>query len=198
AHRVHHAIEKVEKIRVYGYYDADGVSYTPLMMETLQKLGAMRDVYIRNRYTEAYGPDVSVLHDAVNNGIFLHMTVHPRIAANHISDIANDIGLDVIITYHHEIQEHVPDAYAIIHPKCSPNYPFKELAGVGVAFKFAAHLLGYFPKQFLDIVAIGTIADMVPLLEEHRLLAHFGLQSLSKTKRPGLKALMQLCQINNP
>lgn len=198
AHRVHHAIEKGEKILVFGDYDADGVSSTTLMMETLQELGAICDFYIPNRFTEGYGPNESAFRDAVNNGFSLVITVDTGIAANHEIDIANDIGLDVIITDHHEIQEHVPDAYAIIHPKCSPNYPFKELAGVGVAFKFAAHLLGYFPKQFLDIVAIGTIADMVPLLEENRVLAHFGLQSLSKTKRPGLKALMQLCQINNP
>lgn len=198
AHRVHHAIKNGEKILVFGDYDADGVCSTTLMLETLQELGATCDFYIPNRFTEGYGPNESAFRDAVNNGFSLVITVDTGIAANHEMDIANEIGLDVIITDHHEVQDYVPDAYAVIHPKCSPNYAYKDLAGVGVALKFATYLLGYFPKQFMDIVAIGTIADMVSLLEENRILAYFGLQSLAKTQRPGLRALLQLCQINEP
>src|SRR5699024_1433946 len=164
AHRVHHAIKTGEKILVFGDYDADGVCATTLMLETLRELGASCDFYIPNRFTEGYGPSEEAFRKAKDNAFTLIITVDTGIAANHEIETANELGLDVIITDHHEIQDKVPDAYAVIHPKCSPNYTFKELAGVGVAFKFATHLLGYFPKQFLDVVAIGTIADMVPLL----------------------------------
>ncbi|HLQ70177.1 MAG TPA: DHH family phosphoesterase, partial [Bacillota bacterium] len=198
AERVHHAIKTGEKILVFGDYDADGVCSTTVMMETLQELGANCDFYIPNRFTEGYGPNEGAFHKAVDNGFTLIITVDTGIAAIQEIKVANELGLDVIITDHHEIQEHVPDAYAIIHPKCSPDYTFKELAGVGVAFKFATHLLGYFPVQYLDIVAIGTIADMVSLLEENRILAYFGLRELSRTDRPGLRALMKLCQLNGP
>src|SRR5699024_7631136 len=101
-----------------------------------------------------------------------------------------------IVTDHHEPQEEWPNAYAIIHPKCSPNYPFKELAGVGVAFKFAEYLLGYFPEHLLDLVALGTIADLVPLLDENRILAYYGLKALTYTQNKGIKALKRKCQID--
>src|SRR5699024_11650550 len=95
--------------------------------------------------------------------------------------VAKDLGIDLIITDHHEIQEQLPDAYAIINPKCSPDYQFHDLAGVGVAFKLAQHLLGYFPKHLLDFVAIGTIADLVPLVVENRIFAYYCLQQLPTT-----------------
>ncbi|GAE94135.1 single-stranded-DNA-specific exonuclease RecJ [Gracilibacillus boraciitolerans JCM 21714] len=123
------------------------------------------------------------------------ITVDNGVAGVEEVAVANELGIDVIITDHHEMQETLPDAYAIIHPKCSDQYPFKELAGVGVAFKFAEHLLGYFPKQFLDLVVIGTIADLVPLIDENRILVHYGLQALTRSERKGLKALKKLCQM---
>src|SRR5699024_860817 len=110
--------------------------------------------------------------------------------------LAKELGMALIISDHHEIQEEVPDAYAIIHPKYSPEYPFKELAGVGVAFKLAEQLLGYFPEHLLDLVAIGTVADMVPLVDENRVLTFYGLKQLTKTNRPGLLALKKQCEID--
>lgn len=193
--RIHRAIENHEKILVYGDYDADGVSATAVLLKTLQELGANCDYYIPNRFTEGYGPNEEAFRTAFEKGYRVIITVDTGIAAHHEADVAQELGIDLIITDHHEFQGDLPDAYAIIHPKCSPNYPFKDLAGVGVAFKLAEYLLGYFPEQFLDLVAIGTIADLVPLLDENRVLTYFGLQSLTTSNNKGIKALKRFCQI---
>lgn len=193
--RVHQAIKANEKILVYGDYDADGVSSTTVLIQALQELGADCDFYIPNRFTEGYGPNELAFRAAYENGYTLIITVDTGIASVHEAAVAKELGIDLIITDHHEPQEKLPDAFAIIHPKCSPNYPFKELAGVGVAFKFAQSLLGYFPEQFLDLVAIGTIADLVPLESENRILAYYGLRQISVTKRAGLVALKKLCNM---
>ena len=177
ATRIHTAIEEQEKILVYGDYDADGVSSTALLMTALNELGAVCDFYIPNRFSEGYGPNEAAFRQAKEKGFNVIITVDNGISA------------------HHEIQGELPDAYAIIHPKCSENYPFRELAGVGVAFKFAQYLLGYFPEHLLDFVAIGTIADLVPLINENRVLAYYGLEKLSNTNKPGLIALKNQCQI---
>ena len=196
ADRVHTAIANQEKILVFGDYDADGVSSTALLIKTLQELNADCDYYIPNRFTEGYGPNEAAFREAFDNGFRLIITVDTGIASVHEASIAEELGLDLIITDHHEVQEETPSAYAIIHPKCSPYYMFKDLAGVGVAFKFAEHLLGYFPKHLLDLVAIGTIADLVPLVNENRILTSFGLKALTTTTNPGLKALKKRCQID--
>lgn len=195
ADRVHTAIANREKILVFGDYDADGVSSTALLIQTLQELGADCDYYIPNRFTEGYGPNETAFKAAFDNGFRLIITVDTGIASVHEAKVAVELGLDLIITDHHEIQEEVPEAYAIIHPKCSPDYIFKELAGVGVAFKFAEHLLGYFPKHLLEYVAIGTITDLVPLVNENRILTFFGLKAITTTSNRGLKALKKQCQI---
>ncbi|MGN8645620.1 single-stranded-DNA-specific exonuclease RecJ [Gracilibacillus sp. HCP3S3_G5_1] len=193
--RVKQAIEAGESILVYGDYDADGVTSTTVMVEALRESGAMCDYYIPNRFTEGYGPNEEAFREAHRQGFELIITVDNGIAGIDEVAVANELGMDIIITDHHEVQESLPEAYAIIHPKCSENYPFKELAGVGVAFKFAEYLLGYFPEQFLDLVAIGTIADLVPLTDENRIFVHYGLQALSRSERKGIKALKQQCQI---
>jgi len=193
--RVHQAIRNQEKIVIYGDYDADGVSSTAVMLKALRELGAICDYYIPNRFTEGYGPNEQAFRQLHDNGYTLIITVDNGIAAVNEAEAAQKLGVDLIITDHHEPQGQLPDAYAIIHPKCSPDYSFPELAGVGVAFKFAEQLLGYFPKQLLDLVAIGTIADLVPLVDENRILAYFGLHALSITKNPGLKALKEVCKI---
>ncbi|MDC3415633.1 single-stranded-DNA-specific exonuclease RecJ [Aquibacillus salsiterrae] len=195
ASRVHQAIENGEHILVFGDYDADGVSSTSVLLEALRELGAVCDYYIPNRFTEGYGPNEQAFREAKDQGFELIITVDNGIAAVEEAEIAKELGIDLIITDHHEVQNELPDAYAIIHPKCSANYPFKELAGVGVAFKFAQHLLGYFPSHLLDLVAIGTIADLVPLVNENRILAYYGLKAISNSNRPGIKALIKQCNI---
>jgi single-stranded-DNA-specific exonuclease len=193
--RVHDAIHNKEKILIFGDYDADGVSSTTVMLKTLQELGANCDFYIPNRFTEGYGPNEEAFVKAHEEGFSVIITVDTGIAAVYEAFVAKELGIDLIITDHHEIQEEIPEAFAIIHPKCSPNYPFKELAGVGVAFKFAESLLGYFPKHLLEFVAIGTIADLVPLVDENRVLAYFGLHALTISKNVGIKALKKVSNI---
>ncbi|MDC3423851.1 single-stranded-DNA-specific exonuclease RecJ [Aquibacillus sp. 3ASR75-11] len=196
--RVKEAIANKEHILVYGDYDADGVSSTAVMMEALLELGAICEFYIPNRFTEGYGPNEVAFKEAKEQGFQLIITVDNGIAAVQEAEVAKQLGIDLIITDHHEAQKDIPTAFAIIHPKCSKEYPFKELAGVGVAFKFAQHLLGYFPSQLLDLVVIGTIADLVPLVAENRVLAHFGLKAISNSNRPGIKALKKVCNIEGP
>ncbi|WP_077357921.1 single-stranded-DNA-specific exonuclease RecJ [Virgibacillus halodenitrificans] len=193
--RVKEAITNQEKILVYGDYDADGVSSTTVLLKALKELGANCDYYIPNRFTEGYGPNEDAFRLAYENGAKLIITVDCGIASVQEALLAKELGMDLIITDHHEVQEKIPDAYAVIHPKCSPDYGFPELAGVGVAFKFAEHLLGYFPGHLLEFVAIGTIADLVPLVSENRILTFHGLKSLTTTTNPGIKALKGHCNI---
>lgn len=193
--RVNKAIADQEPILVFGDYDADGVSSTTVMMEALREAGAECDFYIPNRFTEGYGPNEGAFQFAKDSGFSVIITVDTGIAAMHEADVAKQLGLDLIITDHHEVQEVLPDAYAIIHPKTSTEYPFQELAGVGVAFKFAQALLGRFPKELLDLAVIGTIADLVPLHGENRVLAAIGLQAISHSKRPGILAFRDICNI---
>ncbi|MEC5422147.1 single-stranded-DNA-specific exonuclease RecJ [Virgibacillus sp. C22-A2] len=193
--RIQMAITKQEKILIYGDYDADGVSSTTVLLKALQELGADCDYYIPNRFSEGYGPNETAFREAFDHGFRLIITVDTGIASVHEASVAKELGIDLIITDHHEVQEQLPDAFAVIHPKCSPDYPFKELAGVGVAFKLAEHLLGYFPKHLLEFVAIGTIADLVPLVKENRILAYHGLRALTASDNPGIKALKKICKI---
>lgn len=196
AKRVMTAIEKEEPVLIFGDYDADGVSSTAVMLETLRELGAVCDFYIPNRFTEGYGPNKPAFQQAADQGYKLIITVDTGIAAVEEATMAKQLGIDLIITDHHEIQEKLPDAWAIVHPKCSTDYPFQELAGVGVAFKFAHYLLGYFPKQLLDLVVLGTVADLVPLRSENRILVYHGLKAITQTKRPGIKALKKAANIS--
>lgn len=197
-HRIHTAIENKEKILIYGDYDADGVSSTTVLLSTLRELGSDADFYIPNRFTEGYGPNEAAFKKAHENGFTLIITVDTGIAAVHEADIAKELGVDLIITDHHEPGPVLPNAFAIIHPK-QPDcpYPFKELAGVGVALKLSHALLGNLPAELLEIAAIGTIADLVTLHGENRLIAKTGLNQLKTTKRAGLKALLKIANVNN-
>ncbi|TPE68728.1 single-stranded-DNA-specific exonuclease RecJ [Halalkalibacterium halodurans] len=192
--RVRQAIKAEEKILIYGDYDADGVSSTSVMVYTLRELGAQFDYYIPNRFTEGYGPNENALRWAKEEGYQLVITVDTGIAAVHEAEVAKEIGLDFIVTDHHEPPPVLPDAVAIINPKkpgCS--YPCKHLAGVGVAFKLAHALLERVPYDLLDLVAIGTIADLVPLTDENRWLAKEGLKAIETTTKPGIQALKKVC-----
>lgn len=193
--RIYQAIENNEKILVFGDYDADGITSTTVLLKALDELGATCDFYIPNRFTEGYGPNEAAFQAAYDQGFSLIITVDCGIASVKEAEWAKRHQIDLIITDHHEPQKELPDAYAIIHPKCSPDYPFQELAGVGVAFKLAEYLLGYFPEHLLEFTAIGTIADLVPLVDENRILAFHGLRALTNTKTIGLKALKQVSGI---
>ncbi|MGC4375846.1 single-stranded-DNA-specific exonuclease RecJ [Fictibacillus sp. Mic-4] len=196
--RIHKAISDKEKILVFGDYDADGVSSTSVMVFTLKELQADFDYYIPNRFTEGYGPNENALRWAKEEGFQLIITVDTGISAVHEAQVAKELGLDFIVTDHHEPPPVLPDAYSIINPK-KPGcpYPFKGLAGVGVAFKVSHALLGRAPLQLLDIAAIGTIADLVPLIGENRILAREGIKALKQTDKPGLKALLKVADLHD-
>jgi single-stranded-DNA-specific exonuclease len=191
--RIHKAVESNEKILIFGDYDADGVSSTTVMYYALKELGANFDYYIPNRFTEGYGPNEPALRKAKEDGYTLVVTVDTGISAVHEAAVAKEIGLDFIITDHHEAPPVLPDAYSIINPKkpgCT--YPFSGLAGVGVAFKVAHALYGNPPLHLLDFACIGTIADLVPLVDENRIIAKLGIEALSKTDKIGLQELLKI------
>jgi single-stranded-DNA-specific exonuclease len=196
--RINQAILNNERILVYGDYDADGVSSTTVLMTVLTDKGANVDFYIPNRFTEGYGPNENAFRWAKDEGYTLIITVDTGISALHEADVAKELGIDLVITDHHEPGPILPDAFSIIHPKKdSCPYPFKELAGVGVAFKLAHALLGQVPTSLLEIAAIGTIADLVPLHGENRLLASKGISMLQTSNRVGIKALLKVCGIES-
>ncbi|MCM3122540.1 MULTISPECIES: single-stranded-DNA-specific exonuclease RecJ [Bacillaceae] len=193
--RINKAVETQEPIWVFGDYDADGVSSTTVMMKALVELGANADYYIPNRFTEGYGPNEKAFRAASEKGVGLIITVDTGISALHEANVARELGIDLIITDHHEPGPVLPDAFAIIHPKLEDSaYPFKDLAGVGVAFKVAHALLGRLPEHLLEFAAIGTIADLVPLLGENRLIAIKGIEKLKLSQTPGLNALLKLAK----
>ncbi|HEY2420167.1 MAG TPA: single-stranded-DNA-specific exonuclease RecJ [Neobacillus sp.] len=195
--RIRDAIEKQEPILIFGDYDADGVSSTSVLMITLRELGANVDFYIPNRFTEGYGPNETAFRKAAENGIKLIITVDTGISAIHEAEVAKELGMDLIITDHHEPGPIVPTALAIIHPKLPESeYPFRELAGVGVAFKLAHALYGKAPEHLLEIAVIGTIADLVSLTGENRLIAKKGIEKLKVTNNIGLRAIFKLAGVD--
>ncbi|MFP7297508.1 single-stranded-DNA-specific exonuclease RecJ [Neobacillus niacini] len=195
--RIRQAIENQEPILIFGDYDADGVSSTTVLMLTLKDLGANVQFYIPNRFTEGYGPNEPAFRSAAESGIKLIITVDTGISALHEAGVAKELGLDLIITDHHEPGPILPEALAIIHPKLPDSiYPFRELAGVGVAFKLAHALYGKLPEHLLEIAVIGTIADLVSLKDENRLIAKKGLEMLKVTKNKGLKAILKTAGVN--
>ncbi|PEA56513.1 single-stranded-DNA-specific exonuclease RecJ [Bacillus pseudomycoides] len=195
--RIRQAIQNGEQILIFGDYDADGVSSTTVLFLALQELGADVEFYIPNRFTEGYGPNEEAFRWAHRAGFSLIITVDTGIAAVHEAQVAKELGIDLIITDHHEPPPELPEALAIIHPKLDGGiYPFHYLAGVGVAFKVAHALLGNVPEHLLEIAVIGTVADLVPLYGENRLLVQRGLKKLRTTQRVGLQALFKVANIS--
>ena len=191
--RIKKAIANEELIMVYGDYDADGVTSTSVMMSALQQLNAHVTFAIPNRFIDGYGPSERLFKEAFENGVNLIITVDNGISGINEIQLAKDLGMDVIVTDHHEAGEVLPPADAIIHPRHPlGQYPFGELAGVGVAFKVAHALLGEVPKQLFELVAIGTVADLVSLYDENRYFVQQGIKQLRTTQRPAIKALCQI------
>ncbi|WP_456278157.1 single-stranded-DNA-specific exonuclease RecJ [Bacillus sp. AK128] len=195
--RIQTAIEKAEKILVFGDYDADGVSSTTVMLRALRAKGADVEFYIPNRFREGYGPNRNAFQWAYQEGYRLIITVDTGISALDEARYAKELGIDLIITDHHEPGPELPVAFSIIHPRLpGSEYPCGELAGVGVALKVAHALLGECPTDYVGIAAIGTIADLVPLHDENRLIAVKGIKALRNTKNPGVHALLSVCNVN--
>ena len=197
--RIRRAIEQGEFILVYGDYDADGMTSASILKETLEQLGAECLVYLPNRFTDGYGPNASVYKYFIEQqGISLIVTVDNGVAGHEAIDLAQSMGVDVIVTDHHSMPEVLPDAYAIVHPEHQEaDYPFKHLAGCGVAFKLACALLEEVQVELLDLVAIGTIADMVSLTDENRIMVQYGLEVLRNTQRIGFQELFEIAGISS-
>ena len=212
--RIKKAIENNEKIYVYGDYDVDGVTGTSVIYECLKVLGADVFFYIPHRLKEGYGLNIDAMQHIIDEKASLVITVDCGIRGFKSAAYAKERNLDIIVTDHHEVDpENLPEAYAIVNPKDQRgNYPFKGICGASVAFKVSWALCQAFsPKNddkkvlpelqkfLLDamaLVAIGTVADVVPLLEENRVVTHFGLMALERSENVGLKALKEVSNLS--
>ncbi len=202
--RVITALNNQERITIYGDYDVDGTTSTALLYLALKRQGAIINFYIPNRMIDGYGLSISGIEQLYNDGTKLIISVDCGInAVNEVQEI-NRYGMDIIVTDHHNPKEEIPAAYATINPKLPDcKYPFTELAGVGVAYKL---LVGIYRKlgkdteeeihRYLDLVALGTIADIVPLVDENRIFAGLGLNRLLHKKNKGINSLINIAGLS--
>ncbi|TCI26584.1 single-stranded-DNA-specific exonuclease RecJ [Exiguobacterium sp. SH5S13] len=195
--RLKRAADEGEMVLIYGDYDVDGVSASAVMWHALTEIGVMAECYIPNRFTEGYGPNKEAFSWAASEGFTLVITVDCGISGIEEAALLKELNVDLIITDHHEPKATLPDAFAIIHPHIDPSYPYDKLAGAGVALKVAHAVLGRMPDELLDLAVLGTIADLVPLDGENRLLAKLGLKALDESKRPGILALREVCALTD-
>lgn len=201
--RVYKAIKSNEKIVVYSDYDCDGIPGAVIFNDLFKKIKYENfEIYIPDRHKEGYGLNLDAVKQIAENGAKLMVTVDLGITAVEETEYAKSLGLEVIVTDHHQPQEKVPDALFILNPKQKDDkYPYNMLCGSGVAFKFVQGFIKKYGKEFevhegyekwlLDMVGIATLADMVPLLGENRVFAYFGMKVLKKTKRLGLLKLFR-------
>ncbi|HOT90682.1 MAG TPA: single-stranded-DNA-specific exonuclease RecJ [Anaerolineae bacterium] len=203
------AIKRRTPVVIYGDYDVDGVTASAILVQTLESLGAQVKVHIPNRLDEGYGLNVEAITELAQQGARVLITVDCGIRSLNEVAVARQLGMQVIVTDHHHLGPALPQADAVINPRRPDcRYPFKDLAGVGVAYKLAQALLRVNRKvplpttqyvleetELLDLVALGTVADMVSLLGENHMLVSKGLVSINAARRPGLSALMMLSGI---
>ena len=195
AGRVGLAMERGEKMAVFGDYDVDGITSTCLLTDFLRSYGADVISYIPGRLEEGYGLNPIALRQLSAEGVKLIITVDCGITAVAEAKLCRQLGMDLVITDHHECKDCLPDAIAVVDPhRPDGGYPHKNLSGVGVAFKLAAALCGSQEEvleRYADMVCLGTVADVMPLLGENRVFVARGLEALKHTRRPGLAALME-------
>jgi len=193
--RVRQALQRGEKMAVFGDYDVDGITATCLLADYLRSCGADCVAYIPGRMEEGYGLNQIALRQLHSEGVKLIITVDCGITALEEARRCKELGIDLVITDHHECKELLPDAVAVVDPhRPDGGYPHKELSGVGVAFKLAAALHGSQERilsRYADMVCLGTVADVMPMRGENRVFVSRGLEALRRTNRPGLLALMK-------
>ncbi|MCI8999774.1 MAG: single-stranded-DNA-specific exonuclease RecJ [Clostridia bacterium] len=197
--RIVEAMEKKEKIMIYGDYDVDGITSISVLQKFLTQRGMEVDSHIPNRLEEGYGLNKEAVKEIYDKGYHLMITVDCGISATEEIAYANSLGITTIVTDHHEPLEELPKALAVIDAKRKDNhYPFNQLAGVGVVFKLIQAIgmtLGLEEKEYLkylDLVCVGTISDIVPLVDENRVIAKLGLKLVNVTKNLGLKCLLEV------
>lgn len=197
AGRVGLAMSRGEKIAVFGDYDVDGITATCLLTDFLRRHGADVVSYIPGRLEEGYGLNPIAIHQLHAEDVKLIVTVDCGITAVNEAELCKQLGIDLVITDHHECKQTLPAAVAVVDPhRCDGGYPHKNLSGVGVAFKLASALCGSQEtvlEEYADMVCLGTVADVMPLQGENRVFVARGLESLAHTKRPGIAALMAEC-----
>ena len=197
AGRVGLAMSRGEKIAVFGDYDVDGITATCLLTDFLRRHGADAVSYIPGRLEEGYGLNPIAIHQLHDEGVKLIVTVDCGITAVSEAELCRQLGVDLVITDHHECKQTLPAAIAVVDPhRPDGGYPHKNLSGVGVAFKLASALCGSQEgvlEEYADMVCLGTVADVMPLQGENRVFVARGLESLAHTKRPGIAALMAEC-----
>ena len=197
AGRVGLAMSRGEKIAVFGDYDVDGITATCLLTDFLRRHGADVVSYIPGRLEEGYGLNPIAIHQLHAEGVKLIVTVDCGITAVSEAELCKQLGIDLVITDHHECKQTLPAAVAVVDPhRCDGGYPHKNLSGVGMAFKLASALCGSQEtvlEEYADMVCLGTVADVMPLQGENRVFVARGLESLAHTKRPGIAALMAEC-----
>ena len=209
AQRVLDAIDNKEHISIFGDYDVDGVTSVSILYAYLSSFGVNVDYYIPSRKGEGYGVSEAAIRKLAANGTQLVITVDTGVTANAEIDVATSLGLDVVVTDHHECKSELPNAIAIINPKrMDSTYPFSSLAGVGVVFKLLCAIealrtgddmidcVRRISMSYADLTAIGTIADVMPIKDENRLIVSLGLSLIDKTKNVGLRALVEMCRTN--
>lgn len=195
--RIRLALARGEKISVYGDYDVDGITSTSLLTHYLRSQGGDVGFYIPCRLGEGYGINLEAIDMLYEEGVTLIITVDCGITAVEEVEYAKSLGIDLVITDHHECKESLPQAVAVLDPhRKDCDYPFKDLAGVGVALKLVLGMEGEentrkVLEEYSDLAAVGTVADVMTLLGENRTLVHIGLEQLEKTKRVGLRALLE-------
>ena len=187
-----------EKITIYGDYDVDGITSIAILYKYLKNMGLEVGFYVPDRMVEGYGVNKDALDKIKADGTAVIITVDTGITAIEEADYAKSIGIDFIITDHHECKESIPDVYAAIDPKRKDcEYPFKSLAGVGVVFKLIQALDSSEPienlmDEYADLMCLGTVADISPLIDENRVIVTEGLKRFKTTKNIGLKALIDV------
>ncbi|MCB0283118.1 MAG: single-stranded-DNA-specific exonuclease RecJ [Calditrichaeota bacterium] len=201
--RIINALQVGENILIYGDYDVDGVTGVSILYDSLHRIGGKVSFYIPDRNTDGYGVSKSGINKAKQTNVSLLITVDCGITANEEISYASSLGIDTIICDHHEVVGSEPEAYAVLDPKLNNcGYPFKELAGCGVAFKLLQALCTRldikeeFAFKYLDLVALGTAADIVTLLDENRILVNHGLKKINTRPRYGMSALIRICGLS--
>jgi single-stranded-DNA-specific exonuclease len=194
--RINRCIDAREKVMVYGDYDVDGICSMVLLLQALKKLGCQADYYVPDRFSEGYGLNLPAVEEIAQKGYQLLITVDCGISSCEEVETANRLGMDVIITDHHSPSQVLPEAFAVINPKLKARESTKDLAGVGVVFKLVQSLMESRAMaedvyEWLDLVALATIADVVPLLGENRIFVKYGLKQMAHTNSLGLKALIK-------
>ena len=202
--RLDQALHAGEIILVHGDYDADGITGAALLLRLLAKLGADVRYHIPSRLTEDFGLAPETLHKAADQGVSLVLTVDCGSSSHEAAREATQLGIDLIVTDHHDIEGALPECLAVVNPRRDDSeYPNDAISGVGVAFKLGSALvkrrglpIDSYRRAYLDLVSVGTVTDVCPLVGENRVLVKLGLERLEVTRKPGLRELMRLCRMD--